>query len=63
MKNLLNEYETKINQIQSELVEIEEKFVTNLTYNRFKEFNQKIEKAYEGKNVFFYEICLKNKIR
>ena len=52
-----------MNQILGEFVEIEEKFVTNLTYNRFKEFNQKIEKAYEGKNVFFYEICLKNKKR
>lgn len=56
MKNLLNEYETKINQIQSELVEIEEKFVANFTYNQFKEFNQEIGSANKGINVFFFQV-------
>jgi hypothetical protein len=63
MKNLLNEYETKMNQIQSGFAEIEDKFVTNLTFNQFKEFNQGIVRAFEGINFYFYEICLKNEIR
>jgi hypothetical protein len=55
MVNKINECETRMKQMQSELAQIEQTFAARLRANKFKEFNQSVQG--ETKKRSIYLIC------